>query len=240
MCTVSFLPTGGNNFILTSNRDEKDTRERALPPRIFSHNHLNVCYPQDPRAKGTWIAVSENNFTLCLLNGGFVPHKSRPPYRKSRGVMLLDFFNFNNVNQFVVNYDFKGIEPFTLIIAEYRSILKLYELRWDGKQIHLSYRDAKQSAIWSSVTLYTPEVIKTRESWFNAWKQKQKEGFFPENISEFHMTGGTGDKSSDLLMRRPGTGTVSVTQVIKNGTETEMRYNDCLSNQAFSVAISAT
>ena len=228
MCTVSFLPTGGNNFILTSNRDEKDSREIAHPPQKFVHHHIRVVYPQDPRARGTWIAASENGFTLCLLNGGFMYHKSKPPYRKSRGVVLLDFYKFCNVNQFVVNYDFKGIEPFTLIIIEYKSALKLYELRWDGKQIHLSFKDHKTTHIWSSVTLYTKEIIAEREQWFENWKKEQAGGYNAESIMQFHKTGGKGDKENDVLMRREGTFTVSVTQVIKQEKEVVMNYTDCI------------
>jgi len=240
MCTVSFLPLGGNDFILTSNRDEKDSREIAKPPFIYNHNHLNVAYPQDPKAKGTWIAAAENGYILCLLNGGFVYHKSKPPYRKSRGIVLLDFFNYNNVNQFVVNYDFKGIEPFTLIIIESRSALKIYELRWDGKQIHISYKDQKQTQLWSSVTLYSPEIIEEREQWFKTWKQKQKEGYTAENIKEFHLIGGKGDKENDLLMRRAEVFTVSVTQIVKKDKEVLMNYTDCLRHSENSISLPLT
>ncbi len=218
---------GGNNFILTSNRDEKDSREIANPPKKYLHYHLNVMYPQDPRAKGTWIAASENGFTLCLLNGAFMAHKSKPAYRKSRGVVLLDFYKFCNVNQFVVNYDFKGIEPFTLIIVEFKSAIKLYELRWDGKQMHLSFKNSKKSHIWSSVTLYAPEIIAEREKWFDKWKKEQSD-YTADSIKNFHQNGGKGDKESDILMKREGAFTVSLTQVVKNDTEIVMNYTDCI------------
>ncbi len=237
MCTVSFLPTGGNNFILTSNRDEKESRELANPPTNFSHNHLNMIYPQDPRAKGTWIATSENGFSLCLLNGGFVYHKSKPPYRKSRGIVLLDFFQFNNVNQFVINYDFKGIEPFTLIVVEYKNSLKLYEIRWDGKQAHLSFKDHKIPNIWSSATLYTSAIVKEREEWFKEWQTNHNDGFEPESIQQFHLTGGKGDKETDLLMRRAGTFTVSITQIVKQDKEITMNYKDFVRKTNSSVTL---
>jgi uncharacterized protein with NRDE domain len=224
MCTVSFIPKGGNDFILTSNRDEKESREIAHPPKIHLHEHLKIVYPQDPRARGTWIASSENGFTLCLLNGGFVAHKSKPPYRKSRGLVLIDFFQYNNVNQFVVNYNFERIEPFTLIIVDYKTSLKLYELRWDGKRAHLSVKDTKSTHIWSSVTLYAPEIRLERETWFEEWKKTQTAGFEPENVKQFHLTGGKGDIENDLFMKRAGTFTVSVTQVVKS-TKQDMKLN---------------
>jgi hypothetical protein len=237
MCTVSFLPKGGNDFILTSNRDEKESREIAHHPKEFINQHIKVVYPQDPRAKGTWIAMAENGFTLCLLNGGFAAHKSKPPYRKSRGVVLLDFFQYNNVNQFVVNYYFKNIEPFTLIIVDYKSALHLYEIRWDGKQVHLSFKDSKVSHIWSSVTLYTPDIRAEREQWFNDWKKEQKTGFEAEKVKEFHLTGGKGDKENDLFMKRAGTFTVSVSQIKKEGKALEMNYTDCMKHSSSTHAL---
>lgn len=228
MCTVSFLPKGGNDFILTTNRDEKDSREIAFPPKAFTHQHSKVIYPQDPKGKGTWVAMSENGFSLCLLNGAFVAHKNNVSYRKSRGLVLLDFFQYNNVNQFVINYDFKKIEPFTLIIVEYKSSLKLYEIRWDGKQAHLSFKNPKLSHIWSSVTLYTPEMRTEREQWFKEWKRAKTNGVEADDIINFHNTGGKGEKVSDIKMKRPGVSTVSITQIIKANKDIRMDYTDCV------------
>lgn len=239
MCTVSFLPLGGNDFILTSNRDEKESRKIAVPPQNHLINHIHVVYPTDPQANGTWIAAAENGFVLCLLNGAFVYHKSKPPYRKSRGLVLLDFFKFNNVNQFLVNYDFKGIEPFTLIVVESRSGLKIYELRWDGKHMHLAYKDQNLPHIWSSVTLYAPEIIAEREQWFKEWQRTHTAGYEPEDIRRFHLTGGKGDRENDLLMKRAGVFTVSITQIVRKNQEFLMHYTDCLksSESALSMAI---
>ncbi len=237
MCTVSFLPKGGNDFILTSNRDEKDSREVALHPKEYIHQHSRVIYPQDPRAKGTWVACADSGFCLCLLNGGFVYHKSKPPYRVSRGVVLLDFFKFNNVNQFLVNYNFKNIEPFTLVIVEFKSSLNLYEVRWDGKQAHLSYKDSKLPHFWSSVTLYTPEDRQRRESWFEQWKGEHLNHATPELIQAFHKTAGDGDLKTNLMMRKDETQTVSITQVVKSEGEVMMNYSDIKRNTTSSVVL---
>lgn len=240
MCTVSFLPKGGNDFIITTNRDEKDSREIAFPPKAFTHQHSKVIYPQDPKGKGTWVAMSENGFSLCLLNGGFAPHKSNLAYRKSRGLVLLDFFQFNNVNQFVINYDFKKIEPFTLIIVEYKSSLKLYEIRWDGKQAHLSFKNPKLSHIWSSVTLYSPEVRAEREQWFKDWKRAKTNGVEAEDAIDFHTNGGKGEKESDIMMRREGVLTVSITQIVKSNKDISLNYIDCIKKISSAVSLELT
>ena len=70
MCTVTFLPKGKNDYILTSNRDETPTRA-ALEPKAYSIGSKEIYFPKDPLAGGTWIATDKQRFTLCLLNGGY-------------------------------------------------------------------------------------------------------------------------------------------------------------------------
>ena len=128
MCTVTFLPKGENGYILTSNRDETPKRA-ASPPQAYDVHGIAVTFPKDPLAGGTWIACDKQRFTLCLLNGAFEKHSHRPPYALSRGLMLLDFFKYNDAESFQIGYDFEGIEPFTLIIVDSSAALKIYELR---------------------------------------------------------------------------------------------------------------
>ncbi|MCB9251142.1 MAG: NRDE family protein [Flavobacteriales bacterium] len=227
MCTVSFLPKGGNDFILTSNRDENILREVAKDPSIFHRNHLKVLYPEDTNSKGTWISAAENGICLCLLNGGFVSHKRKPPYRKSRGLVHLDFYEYNNVNQFMVNYDLKGIEPFTLIIIESKNKLKVNELRWDGKRIHRTIIDETRPKIWSSVTLYSKEIIAEREKWFAEWLFANPD-LESDSIKRFHHTGGSGDLKNDLRMKREQVFTVSITCVVKEDKNFQMMYSDLI------------
>src|SRR4051812_22764348 len=73
MCTVTYLPLK-EGFIITSNRDERLVRKPADAPQIISGLNTRILFPRDGEAGGTWIATSENNRTVCLLNGAFVPH----------------------------------------------------------------------------------------------------------------------------------------------------------------------
>ncbi len=132
MCTVTYLPLPSAGFVLTSTRDERSIRKAAIPPREYDVHGGMVFYPKDPDAGGTWIASAVSGYSLCLLNGGFKIHESRPPYRLSRGLVLLDFYKYNNVASFRDHYDFKGIEPFTLLILGHPQ-RSLDELRWDGQ-----------------------------------------------------------------------------------------------------------
>src|SRR5579871_6575106 len=128
MCTVTYLPTP-TGYILTSNRDEALVRKPAEIPDSVAIGNCQVLFPRDGEAGGTWIATADNGRTVCLLNGAFTRHKHNPPYRKSRGLVVLDFFTLPNAKAFADSYDLTGIEPFTILVIE-KSML--YELRWDG------------------------------------------------------------------------------------------------------------
>ena len=151
MCTVTFLPTA-TGFLLTSNRDE--TPERSETPVVAKQvGDVTVSFPKDPKAGGSWYASDQEAFSLVLLNGGFEKHKHRPPYRLSRGLVLLDFFKYRNVSLYANDYNFNDIEPFTLLIVNHQDHVTLDELIWDGHQLHHQHFEHPKAMIWSSSTL---------------------------------------------------------------------------------------
>src|SRR5215470_17195971 len=89
MCTVTFIRSADKIYI-TSNRDEKHWRSSAFPPTVYPCTSGKLLFPKDGDAGGTWIAAHENGNAIVFLNGGFVRHTPQPPYRKSRGLILLD------------------------------------------------------------------------------------------------------------------------------------------------------
>ena len=111
MCTVTYIPLT-NHCYLTSNRDEHITRGQAIAPKKILANGYELIYPKDADAGGTWIATKNTGEAIVLLNGGFYKHKSNPPYKKSRGIILLNiyrnwaFINFTNwrVNRYWAFY----------------------------------------------------------------------------------------------------------------------------------------
>lgn len=228
MCTVTFLPKGNNKYILTSNRDETPKRA-ALAPEAYLVAGTTIYYPKDPLAGGTWIATDKSRYTVCLLNGGFEKHSHTPPYRLSRGQMVLQFFEFGDLNSFTQNFDFEGMEPFTFIIVESDSEqINLNELVWDGKKIHSTVLDSKNTFIWSSSTLYPEPVRAERRSWFEKWVENQGD-YTQSAIMEFHHSGGKGDAWNDFVMNRDGiVQTVSITSIEKDDSQFHMIYKDLL------------
>jgi hypothetical protein len=224
MCTVSFLPLGESRFMLTSNRDEAPNRSPAHLTR-----QDNLLYPKDTLAGGTWLCAKNNSSLVCLLNGAFVKHSHQPPYRRSRGLMVLDFFDYTDANTFATTYDFEGIEPFTMVIWQKG---QLWELRWDEKQVHFTSLPPDEPHFWSSSTLYPPPVQARRLGWFNNWLSS-KPYFTRENVVKFHATGGDGDIENDLMMNRQNiVRTVSISNVIYTPEQGfNMNYNDLLRQQ---------
>ena len=234
MCTVSFLPLSASEFILTHNRDEHHTRSVALPPETYQVQNKNVIYPKDEQGGGTWFATSKE-VSLCLLNGGFKKHISIPPYRHSRGKIILDFFSFNDLNSFINNYDVNLLEPFTLLIINHQT-LRLDQLVLDNNSLSHSTLDNNIPHIWSSTTLYNEDIRIQRKNIFNTWCDKQ-ERFTQEAIIKFHLQDQHPDMTEGIRINREGNlFTVSLTSVASQASNGSMLYHDFINDQTKSLA----
>lgn len=233
MCTVTYLPFNQREFILTSNRDEDVTRLSSLPVQEYLIHNRTIFFPKDQKASGTWIAYDVKGYTLCLLNGAYQAHTPKASYKKSRGLMLLDFYLYDDPEKFATLYDFTGIEPFTLVLAYSCSDtekVKLYELKWDEEKVELIKLDSSLPQIWSSVTLYSNEVINERKKWFDVWLTKHH-NYTTDTILFFHHFGGNGSTENDLIINRGTKKTVSICCINKNLTHTDIIYEDIVNKK---------
>jgi hypothetical protein len=234
MCTVTYIPTKEYTF-LTSNRDEKDWRTDAHAPAIYDFASGKIVFPKDGDAGGTWIAAHENSNIVVFLNGGLKAHTPAPPYRKSRGLILLDIIDQPSPLSFFIGMDLNNIEPFTAIILDNN---KLFECRWDGSKKHHCEADAHVPHIWSSVTLYDDETIQKRRKWFDDWIAVNKNPS-QDDILHFHQFTGDGDTHNDLKMNRNGkVYTVSITSIEIDSSGMKMNYLDLKNGQQYSGQIS--
>jgi len=227
MCTVTFIPQP-NGYILTSNRDESALRSPQNITRLH-RNGQELLFPRDKGAGGTWITLSSTNRLVCLLNGAFERHQRQLPYRKSRGIMVLEYFDYPNAREFFKSYNFDNIEPFTMIIYDDG---QLFDFRWDGEQQHLLSLDVQEKHIWSSTTLYEKSVKEKRKKWFAEWIEGRTD-FSRTAILELHKKGGEGNPSIDFMMNRYNymVQTVSITQIVKTATALQLFYHDLTTNQ---------
>lgn len=229
MCTVTYIAKG-SSFFLTSSRDEKKTRLRAVQPQWYQFASGKLLFPKDGNAGGTWMALHESGNAMVLLNGGFQNHQHLPPYRKSRGQIFLDVFDHPNPLTAFKQIELYKIEPFTLVI---RLQDQLYETRWDGSEKTITEIDHLQLHIWSSVTLYSDAIIKKRQDWFDAFIGNKAE-INANNILNFHRFAGDGDSANDVLMNRNNElFTVSITLLHQQNQISKLHYCDMLTNETF-------
>ena len=230
MCTLTYLPKSDFGYFLTSNRDESVNRKIVIEPTVYEHGLVKVIYPKDSQAGGTWLAASDNGFTLCLLNGAFVKHVSEPPYLRSRGLVLLDFFDFNDPKVFAQMYNFKGIEPFTLVVISDFGLLT--ELRWDGKEIFQDNLDPSLAHIWSSVTLYDSEIRIKREEVFNTFTNNLSEVKVEKLLQFHHFSDKNGVQPSIKLARNLNDiQTLSVSCIESNRFQFNFYHEDILAQK---------
>lgn len=221
MCTVTYLPINNTDFILTSSRDVPFAREKALFPKKYIEDTIEITYPKDGRASGTWIGHSSKNRLICLLNGGFKNHVSKKSYRKSRGLIVKELLKSNEISSTLSEINLDHIEPFTLVIVDWNTSLQLIEFVWDGKQKHTKKLN-QEKHIWSSSTLYDEEMKALRRNWFSEWKLTNKK----HDILNFHHHAGIGDPNVDVIMKREKVGTVSISQVVMTNGEINMDYEE--------------
>ncbi|GGD24764.1 NRDE family protein [Hyunsoonleella pacifica] len=227
MCTVTIIPKSDNDFILTSNRDESPNRV-SLAPEFYSVDDTEVLFPKDELSGGTWIGVSEKKRVICVLNGGFAIHESKTAYRLSRGVLAKQFMAADSIEELVDVYNFDGIEPFTIVIADWNTTLKFYELVWDGVKKYFEELPLEPK-MWSSSTLYDEGMRAERQQWFVDYKLEHI--LNSDTILEFHKTAGAGNEDYGVVMDRGFVKTTSITQIEKNAGSVTMHYENFINNK---------
>lgn len=214
---------------MSSNRDEIITRQ-TIKPMEYRVKGKNLIFPKDILSNGSWIAMDENGNVSCLLNGAFVKHKKDKVYSKSRGQVLLESLLFDSVEFFVNAVLLENVEPFTLLILKNNANeLFFYELKWDGKNKHIKKLDNHSAQIWSSVTLYSNEIIARKNKHFEEFLLN----FSNPNASEifnFHQSN-KDINDGGLLLKNEVLRTVSISQICLDNEKTIFTYQDLLLNE---------
>jgi uncharacterized protein with NRDE domain len=222
MCTVTFVPTT-NGVCITSNRDEKIARPKAIAPANYIINNKEITFPKDPQAGGTWIAHDNENI-IVLLNGAQEKHISKGNYRKSRGLIVLDLISSNNALAKWKTIDLHEIEPFTIIF--YNSE-KLVKLQWNEVEKSTLELDKSKNYIWSSATLYAKEIREERAKWFDNFMLQTKK-VNSHSLLEFHRFTESENLNYGLQINRNNLlKTVSITQCVIKET-ISLNYIDLL------------
>ena len=228
MCTVTYIPLGNSDFILTSSRDIPFSREKSSHPQKLIEEGVELCYPKDGKAGGTWIGLSDKKRVICLLNGGFEYHTSRANYAKSRGLIVKELLKVDDLQKGFQKVDLENVEQFTLTIVDWSKELELIEFVWNGTKKHIKLM-SQEPHIWSSSTLYDKSVKKLRREWFLNWQKTKK--LSQKSILDFHHNAGNGDAFIDVMMNRGMGGTVSITSIKKKNDQLNMHYEDVINKE---------
>lgn len=221
MCTVSFVSVPGKK-IISSNRDEHIARPAAAAPRGELINGQRIFFPKDPQAGGTWFAVSGQGAVSVLLNGAFIKHPHRPPYRRSRGLILLDIIATEDPLHAFAGINLDQVEPFTMV---HYQAGQLHEWRWDGAAKHENSLDPSGNHIWSSATLYPDEVVQYRKSLFDRFIAETPAPE-PADVYAFHAHNNNDPENGFVINRQTGLQTFSITQAVWQPDRVHFTHSD--------------
>jgi hypothetical protein len=222
MCTVSYFKTR-DSIIFTSNRDEKKNREKALFPNTLELEDRLLYFPKDKKASGTWFVIDDKGNAAILLNGAFQKHISNPPYKKSRGIVLLDIVKDKNFLHAFQEYDLSGIEPFQLLVFFDK---KLMRLLWDGTVKHQFFLNENESHLLSSKTLYNDSNERQKDFMRFQMGRNIESG----EILNFHKKHQIEKEPEIDLSIKEEYITVSITQLIIKQDRIHFAYHDLTEN----------
>jgi hypothetical protein len=229
MCTVSFVHSNGK-IIITSNRDEQVARP-AIEPRNYLVNQKNLFFPKDPKAGGTWYVVDENANVLVLLNGADENHQWNQPYRRSRGLIVLDLFSSESAINAWEIIDLENVEPFTLVLFQDQ---QLYQLRWNGTEKSQRKLNTNENHIWSSSTLYAKEIREQRAQWFSTFLDTTPEVTFEEMFRFHRYTEAENAEHGLIINRNDQLKTLSITQSVIEQNKITVIHHDLIQEKEFS------
>jgi uncharacterized protein with NRDE domain len=229
MCTVSFIVSNGKT-IITSNRDEKVIRPSAIEPKNYFINNKKIIFPKDSKAGGTWFAVDEIGTILVLLNGANEKHQVQLPYRKSRGLIVLDVISSLSPKDFWKEIDLENIEPFTLVLFQNN---ELFQLRWNGFDKETTQLDTNKNHIWSSSTLYPKTIRENRSDWFYNFLDSNPEISDTKMLHFHRYTEEENQENGLVINRNDELKTLSITQSVTEKNKVTILHSDLVSNKDF-------
>jgi hypothetical protein len=142
MCTVTALPAAllasdpsPERLLLrvACNRDERLTREPALPPTIWAAGVRRALMPIDPPSGGTWIAANDAGLVFVLLNAN--PAAPVQTGDISRGTIIPTLVGCGSVSRAVAEAQHIRADrfaPFQLLIADRHEVVDCWP---DGDRI---------------------------------------------------------------------------------------------------------
>lgn len=212
MCILSIFSKQNGDFILTHNRDESIYRQTSPNVQQNQFHGQMVIGPVDLNSGGTWIYHTQN-YVVCVLNGAYEKHEHRPPYKMSRGLVILELLKYKSIEEFISLIDLNEIEPFTMVMIDIKNQEKQI-LVWDGTQKFTEDKSTEPLIVRSSSTLYEEsEKVFHRNAFENLQKVE------PESIYELHTR-----LSMPKNEKFPIVQSTSITQVVHSVQTIDLKF----------------
>lgn len=215
MCTVSWF-TSSNGFELFSNRDERRTRGRELPPREYELDGVRYLAPRDSEAGGTWITVNEFGVALCVLNHYQAKDRVAADAAKSRGLLVRELADCETLDELDARTpaaDLACYRGFRLIGLEPGRDSLLIE--WDGEA------RTRTAAVAAPLVSSSVDPLDARAARLAAF-----EGVAPNTDAHlaYHASHANGPGPLSVCMHRSDAETRSLTHVVVSGGDVALRH----------------
>ena len=135
--------------------------------------------------------------------------------------MLLDIASSQFPAETVSEYLLNEIEPFTLVLYNQK---RLTEFRWDGKVKHFLELDENHPHLWSSATLYSPEVRTKKQVAFQQFLSGNFE-ITSEMLLDFHANEDD-PENGFRINRSEKVKTLSTTQALFSDSKIVLKHKD--------------
>jgi Transport and Golgi organisation 2 len=222
MCTLTFIPKP-QGYLLGMNRDERLTREVALPPAAIASG-LPAVYPRESGG-GTWIGSNAAGITFALLNQNPVSQTQLQTKERSRGEIIPSLLGYSRFPKAMRNFqhmELRGMLPFVLI-GIFPAEQTISQCHWDGHELQF-YRVGWEARHWFSSGVSDEMARKVRASTcYEAWRRRDAAS--AEWLRGLHASHSPVRGSFSVCVHRPDAATVSYTEVSYPGGDLTMRYH---------------
>jgi hypothetical protein len=219
MCTLTWhrRPSG---YTLFSNRDERNTRLPALPPRVEG-GKVKWIGPVDGDQGGTWILVNECGLTMGLMNGVFREHFGPEP--RSRGLLVRDLAESETIA--AVERTLAAVDP-----LQYRPFRffalgpeePFFFAEWTGQALQMRRDPAAKPPVISS-SFDESEVGRRRRVEFDRIMNGNEPGV--DLLKAYHRSHFPNPGPYSVCMHREEARTQSLTRVDVTAEEARMLYH---------------
>lgn len=226
MCILSIIQSA-DRIIITSNRDEQRSRKNSQAPEIIDIGNRRAILARDAQALGTWLLTDNSGRTAILLNGAFECHTPTPPYRESRGIILLNLFHEEDFKTAFLFYNLENIEPFQVVLVDKATA---FQCIWNGVQKHVFQIDLSKPHVFFSPTLYSSEQQNFKRDFFLSVFE-EIDSIKPSDLFNFHTSTTKENPEFDFYMNREFQTTKSVTQIEIEDTQSNYLHWQTWDNQ---------